>query len=180
MTAFWQAKAESKDAEKPAKSSNRSHPDVNALRCGPTRYDRHLSQHPDATDLKQAPRKIISLMLGESVWWESRIEVKMNDGPLAISYTRAENALVSSAALLGVGSVFYPLVAIIILLSIIMVGILIMVGGRSMSMFYLDRVTENSAKEFTPGTLFGIVFGIVAALGKLVGELFSVFAGFQK
>ncbi len=49
-----------------------------------------------------------------------------------------------------------------------------------MSMFYLDRVTENSAKEFTPGTLFGIVFGIVAALGKLVGELFSVFAGFQK
>ena len=49
-----------------------------------------------------------------------------------------------------------------------------------MGMFYLDRVTENSAKEFIPGTLFGIVFGIVAALGKLVGELFSVFAGFQK
>jgi hypothetical protein len=52
MAAFWQAKNRSKDEEKLTKNSNRSHPDVHALRCGPMSYDRNLSQHPDDTDMR--------------------------------------------------------------------------------------------------------------------------------
>lgn len=126
-------------------------------------------------DLHQSHTNLWALVKGQRPMWEGKLNVNLQDKQSSLSYTRTFGTPTNKTSFLLVGSVFYPSVTILILLSTMFVAKVVLTLGRTCGMFYFDRATENTPYTFIPGTLLGIVSGIVLALLNLVSELITLF-----
>lgn len=118
---------------------------------------------------------LTKLVTGEATDWHEKTYVTFLDGNNRVDWAWDSHSTISRAALMMTGTVFYPTVALILILFVMIVGRALLFASRQFAMYFLDLSTESNAKGFAPATLLGVTISIVFVLLKCVMELAALF-----
>jgi hypothetical protein len=123
--------------------------------------------------LSQSYDTLKKFVTGGATDWDEKKYVTFLDGHNRIDWVFDSHTSISRAALMMTGTVFYPTVALILILFVMIVGRAVLFTFRRFAMYFLDLSTE--AKEFAPAILLGFTVSIVLVLLKCAIELAALF-----
>ena len=129
-------------------------------------------------DIRQTPGVMMDLIHGEIPIWKGILDVKIQDRGNILSYTREDGNRLGPSSLLLAGTIFYPALLILALLLAMLLSKGFLVLFRQGTMYFFDLSTEKSPENFAPGTLLGIVAGLIAAIADCAVDIIK--SGFGK
>jgi hypothetical protein len=121
-------------------------------------------------DLKQSPVVLCNLIRGLPAPSMNKWITVFRDGDREFKWTHDEESFTSWPSIFLTGTVTVPVLLFMVFLLFMLVARFLLF----LCMYFFEKATETSVREFLPGTLFCAALSILIAIAKCGAELFAI------